>query len=212
MDRAVTFVGGTNGAGKSHVTEQLAADGDYAIKKQKRELMEIGEERGIPYEEIPERYDELIVPAAERAAEDFAASDERVLLFDCHYAFRKERAVTMNLEGELPDADEAYTQAIDDRVISGLIERFPTGFVFLSVDPEVAHRRLKRREKNVEDEETALEEVRARQDAERTHYDNVVEKFDVDEDRRTVIDNSSEGDAAREELEEFVESVVRSRR
>lgn len=203
-------MGGTNGAGKSYIAEQLVEEGDYTIKKQKRELIKVGEKRGIPYEEIPEKYDELIVPAAEQAVEDFAASDEHVLIFDCHYAFQKKKAVTMNLEGEIPDIDEAYKQAVDDRMISRFIDRFPTGFVFLSVDPEIAYRRLKSREKNIEDEEITLEEVRERQDVERTHYDGIIEKFDVDEDCRTIIDNSSEGDGGKEELEQFIESKVRS--
>ena len=212
MEQAVVFLGGTNGAGKSYLTEQLAERDDYAVTKQKRELTAVGEERGIPYEEIPKRYDELIAPAAERAVEEFAAADARVLLFDCHYAFQKEKAVTMNLEGEIPDIDEAYQQAVDDRVISRFLDRFPTGFVFLSVDPAVAHRRMKRRAKNVEDEEVTLEEVKERQEAERIHYDGITEKFDVDADRHTVIDNSREGDAAGVELERFVDSKLRSRR
>lgn len=210
MDKIVTFIGGTNGAGKSHITAQLVEEGDYTIKKQKRELIKVGDERGIPYEEIPENYDALIVPAAEQAVEDFAASDERVLLFECHYAFQKKRAVTIHLEGEIPDGDEAYQQAVDDRLISEVIDRFPTGFVFLYVDPEIAYRRLKSREKNIEDEEITLEEVRERQAAERTHYDGIIEKFDVAEGYRTIIDTSSGGDEGKEELEQFCESSVRA--
>jgi predicted ATPase len=48
MGKVVTVVGGTNGAGKSHLTERLVADGDYTVTKQKRELVAAGERRGIP--------------------------------------------------------------------------------------------------------------------------------------------------------------------
>jgi thymidylate kinase len=152
----------------------------------------------------------LIVPAAERAVDEFVASDDRVLLLECHYAFQKRRAVTMNLEGEVPESDEAYEQAVDDRMLSRFVDRLPTGFVFLFVEPTVAYRRVKRRAKNVEDEAVTLDEIRERQDAERDHFEGIIEKFDVGADCHTVIDNSGDGDGSRAELAAFVDSVGRS--
>ena len=113
----------------------------------------------------------------------------------------------MNVEGEIPDIDEPYTQAVDDRLIAKFVDRFPTGFVFLYVDPAIAYRRLKGREKNIEDEAVTVEAVEERQRAERRHFDGIIENFGVDADYWIVIDNSRDGEAGKEQVVQFIESM-----
>jgi hypothetical protein len=69
---------------------------------------------------------------------------------------------------------------------------------------------MKNRQKNIEDEEVSLEDVRERQDEERRFFDIIIENFDVDDGCRHVIDNSTNRNEGKKELVEFIDSSVPS--
>jgi hypothetical protein len=122
--KKVIFIGGVNGCGKTNLTEELSARFGCLIGKQKRAMIAAATERGMPWEKIPDHYEELIGPTADRLVSTFSENKATIMFIDCHYAFKLKRALKMNIDKVIQETDEPYIQAIDDRVIDRLVKEF----------------------------------------------------------------------------------------
>jgi cytidylate kinase len=188
--KQVVFIGGVNGCGKTHLTEALSKRAGYIIGKQKRALIKVGKRRGIPWEKIPHHYEELIEESIDELVDNFSKSNSSVMLIDCHYAFKKQRAITVNIENRVIEIEEPFIQAIDDRLIARMKKKFRIRFVFLQVDPRIALERVRTRLKNVSDEMATVKSIAEYQRAEQEFFEQILRKFNIPKSDFAVFSNN----------------------
>ena len=196
------LVGGVSGSGKTLLTQKLGERFCCFVKREEPVMAEIGKQRGISWRELFDYYDELIDETAGKIASDFSHDPAPVMLVDCHYAIKLKRMLALKLEGELVRTKEPYIQAIDDRVIKRLRQDFPTRFVFLEVEPQIAFNRVRRRLKDAADRSYTLKELRDHQDAERKFFNKILRKFNVLPNDFLLLSNNGQ-------IEEVVGRVVK---
>ena len=120
MKKSVFFIGGINGCGKSTLIEKLMDRGDFIIGKQKRALIEVGTRNGLSYEKIPMNYDVLIERAADFLSDELVASSAYAMLIDCHYAFKLQASLAINIEKRFAEDDEPYISGLLDAAVDKL--------------------------------------------------------------------------------------------
>ncbi len=208
MKKAVFFIGGINGSGKTTLIEKLVGHSDFIIGKQKRALIEVGTRNGLSYEEIPKNYDSLIEQAADYLSEELATSTTQAMFIDCHYAFKLQAALAINIKKQITEDDEPYIQAIDDRLIAYLASKHQLFFVFVSVDTAVANKRVNMRIKNIGDIHSTVGSLKIYQEAEQDFFHKLVDRFSIPSEHVLEIDNSGKLDVAVNKLGGFVRSVL----
>lgn len=208
IEKQVVFIGGVNGCGKTYLTEALSKRQGYIIGKQKRALITVGKRRDIPWEKIPNHYEELIEETIDKLVDTFSKSSSPVILIDCHYAFQKQRALAVNIEKKVIETEEPYIQAIDDRLIARMKKEFRVRFVLVEVDPRIALERVRIRLKNVSDEAVTVESIAKYQRAEQEFFEQILEKFNIPKPDFTVFSNNSTLEEACRLLMDFLSTGV----
>ncbi|MFH2097402.1 MAG: AAA family ATPase [bacterium] len=152
MKGQIVCIGGIHGAGKSTVCHALSERFGWPVVKQRRLLIQIGEENGLQWSDVARQYDMYLDRTADRMIVLLQKSESGVLLIDCHYAIPSAAAVRKNKIGK------EFVQNLDWRLVERLSGQCRCRFVHLRVRPDVA-----------------LSRITDRPDAE--HYTNTLEHF-----------------------------------
>jgi energy-coupling factor transporter ATP-binding protein EcfA2 len=206
--KAIFFIGGINGCGKSTLIESLNSCGEFVVGKQKRALIEVGTRKGYSFDEIPKHYDALIGEAADFLCSELAASDFNAMLIDCHYAFKLQASIAMTVEKRVISEDEPYVQALDDRLISRFASAHNVFFVFVAVNPVIAYDRVRQRSKNLGDVHATIDGLRIYQEAELEFFQKIVDRIGASNQQVTRLENSDSLDSVVLELKSFVHSSM----
>jgi len=203
-EKQVVLVGGVNGCGKTYLTEALSKRQGYIIGKQKRALIAVSKRKNIPWQKIPNHYEELIEETTDELIDNFSKSNSPVMLIDCHYAFQKQRALAVNIEKKVIETEEPYIQAIDDRLIARIKKEFRVRFVLVEVESRIALERVGKRLKNVSDEAATVESIAEYQRAEQEFFKQILKKFNITKLDFTVFSNNSTLEEACRLLMDFI--------
>lgn len=138
MQKTAVFIGGIHGSGKTTMCSHMQFLCPL-VAKQRHVLWGVAQERGcITWPEAARYHDELIEVAADRLSAQFAVHPSNMLLVDCHYAIRTDKA----LRHQGRDLPTEHVADLDHRFVSRLAQHFSIAFVLLDCPVAVAAGRL----------------------------------------------------------------------
>lgn len=189
FQKQVVFIGGVQGAGKTSLCEALKREHSCHSVKQRQALIKTGQKYGLKWEEVAALHDEFITEAAESVAREFLDdSNSEILLVDCHYAIRANKA--LRLKEKI--AASSYIQDIDDRFINRLGLDFRIRFVLIDVLPSIAVTRFGERPIEFLDYDNTLEGLHLQRQAEQEKYTNIAKRLKVSDQDLLRISNNCE--------------------
>ena len=200
MKTQVIFVGGIHGAGKSSLCQSIALGPEAIISKQRYLIREIAEKTGlITWEEIGLQHDLLIEEAAKRAVISIKKNEKELVLFDCHYSIRTDKA----FRAKNKKINEVYIPDLDERLVSIMNQNFKIRFVLLETPPLVAAQRISTRPDDIKDIDSSLEFLIESEKFEKNYFLKMVNNFKITNCDFAIINNDKKFDDMTEHFKEF---------
>lgn len=198
--KGVVFIGGAHAVGKTFLCRRLAYKHSWMVSKQRHVLIEIGISLGLSWEQIALEHDKYIREVGKIIVKRFRESTSPVLLIDCHYAIRAEKALRLNGR----KADEEYIHDLDLDLVYILKHQFNTMFVLVTVEPLAAASRFRDRSENFADIDHTFYGSIKQSEAEKEFFYRIINRFQVQPDHILIADNSHEDHCATERIEDFL--------
>jgi adenylate kinase len=175
MKGSAIFIGGIHGAGKSTFCFYLERMLNCLTLYQRHLIIEVGMEveNLKTWDEIGPMHDRFIEMAAEKALQKQQDSHKQILLFDCHYAIRLEKA----LRARGKNISDQFIPDLDDKFVSILGNRLDLNFIFVDVCPSIACQRLKDRPLETLDKDTTLDGLSELVSFEKAFFNEKVHRF-----------------------------------
>ncbi len=191
MHSRIVCIGGIHGAGKSTVCRRITERLGWPAIKQRRIILQLAHEDGVPWSVVEERYDEYLERVSVRILDMVRSSG--VLLVDCHYAIPSAAAARP------VEQAEGFVPNLEWFVVQRLVAEVDCGFVLLEVDPEVALSRIRHRPE-AEHYENTPEHFHKEALAERALYEALLGRFRIMPDNQLRLSHGS--------IEEAVDRVI----
>lgn len=153
MLKTVVFLGGVHGSGKTTLCSHLQS-WHPLVAKQRYALWDVASKEGwSTWPDVARRHHDLITVAAEGLSERFVVHPSDLLLIDCHYAIRSDKA----LRHLGCDIATEHVADLDPRFVEELARRFRIIFILLDCSEVVARERLRNRPQELQDYSCSIE-------------------------------------------------------
>lgn len=200
MKTQVIFIGGIHGAGKSSLCQEMAMGSMAMISKQRYLIRKIAEERGLStWEEIGRQHDSLIEEATRRAVSSIKKNENELVLFDCHYAIRTDKAFRVQNKR----INEVYIPDLDKRLVSIMSHNFKIRFALLTTSPLIAAQRISARPDEIKDVDSSLEFLVKSEKVEKYYFLEMLNNFKITNHDFITINNDKDFDEMAGNFKEF---------